>query len=136
MILFSSAFITQHFPSIDAQTLALHFDYDHDELGRCILYDEGKDEDKAVMDCAGDPISCEGSWNDPFKREQFLSAVSKFHGDRRQVGDHVLAGEACMNCYFALKHNNECSTHHSPPCLRTMKNQDIALSSPILIKII
>ena len=65
VIFFSSDFSTHHFPSMDAQTLALYFDFKHNELGSELIDLEGN----LVKDCTGNPILCEWTWNDPGNRE-------------------------------------------------------------------
>ena len=46
---------------MDSQTLALYFDFKHNELGSELIDLEGN----LVKDCTGNPILCEGTWNDP-----------------------------------------------------------------------
>ena len=71
VIMFSPAFITQHFPSVDVQNLVFHFDFKHKELGSHLI----DFEVKKVKDCTGNPVLYEGSCSDTGNREKYLSAV-------------------------------------------------------------
>ena len=73
---------TDHFPSMDPSTIALHFDYKHNGHGSHLL----KEEVTLVLDCEGKHLLCSRKRKYLGNKEQCSLAISKVRANYGQQG--------------------------------------------------
>lgn len=78
-------------PPVSVESLCLYMKYKRGEKGSPLL---GFDNN-SVIDAAGAPVLCEGTWKDPHKQDQFKAAVAALHSNN---GHNHLPTTPCVDC--------------------------------------
>ena len=110
---------------MDPVTIALCFDYKHDDRGSNLLKEDGSH----MLDYEGKVASCDGKWKDPGNKDQCLSATSKVHANHGQSGPHQSSCKSCCKACFTDKLKHGCCHHHFTPCLKNNGNPRFDLTT-------
>lgn len=96
-------------PSMDPNSIALFINWKRYPAGSPLL--EIGNGSVILADVEGNPIRCQGTWNDPNNVNQLLSAVGAIHEARNQGGAYFNSCEDCIDIYTRLNDKSGCRFH-------------------------
>ena len=83
-------------PSMNPETIVSFIQFKSSKEGAELLDQDGN----VVNDVFGNPILCQGGWDDPKNVEQLMSAVGLLHGTRGETGRGAFE-DRCLACLAA-----------------------------------
>lgn len=89
----------QFCPAMSSKLIANFIRFKKGKPGDALLDGSGV----PVLDRMGNPVLCQGGWNDPENVRQMLSAVGALHASRDQRGQYHDRCEACWSQYSTLR---------------------------------
>ena len=104
-------------PSMKPESIALYLRFKRWKNGTIL---KSFTTEEVVNDIFGEPVLCDGGWNDPGNANQFLSAITTAHRAINQSGAFKSPCNSCIESWRKNSNSNGCRFH--PGDIRVWRN--------------